>query len=123
NSVDCLLYDLRYALRILRHNPGFTGVAILTLAIGIGANTAIFSVVNAVLLRPLPFRDPRSLCLITERMPAIPVVGPSWLNFQDWRAQSRSFDIAAARNTTLTLTGTGDPERLQAQQSSADLFP
>jgi putative ABC transport system permease protein len=121
--VDTLLYDLRYACRVLRKNPGFTGVAILTLAIGIGANTAIFSVVNAVLLRPLPFRNPASLCLLTERMPTIPVLGPSWLNLQDWRAQSRSFDIAAARNTTLTLTGAGDPERLPAQQASSALFP
>jgi len=115
--VEPLLYDLRFALRVLRKNRGFTAVAILTLAIGIGANTAIFSVVNAVLLRPLPFHDAASLCLLTERMPTIPVLGPSWLNFQDWRAQSRSFDIAAARNTTMTLTGAGDPQRLQTQQA------
>jgi putative ABC transport system permease protein len=121
--VDTLLYDVRYALRALRKNPGFTAVAVLTLAIGIGANTAIFSVANAVLLRPLPFHDPRSLCLLTERMPSIPVLGPSWLNLQDWRAQSRSFDIAAARNTTMTLTGAADPERLQAQQVSAAMLP
>ena len=121
--MDTLLHDFRYALRVLRKNPGFTAVAILTLAIGIGANTAIFSVVNAVLLRPLPFRDPGSLCLVTERMPAIPVLGPSWLNFQDWRTQSRSFELAAARNTTMTITGAGDPERLQAQQASSALFP
>jgi len=121
--VDTLWQDLRYALRVLRKNPGFTAVAIATLPIGIGANTAIFSVVNAVLLRPLPFRDPASLCLLTERMPTIPVVGPSWLNFQDWRARTRSFDLAPARNTTMTFTGAGDPERLQAQQASAALFP
>jgi len=108
---------------VLRKNPGFTAVAIATLAIGIGANTAIFSVVNAVLLRDLPFSEPQSLCLITERMPTIPVVGPSWLNFQDLRDRSRSFDLAPARNTTMTLTGAGDPERLQAQQASAALFP
>jgi putative ABC transport system permease protein len=122
--VNTLLHDLRYALRMLRKNPGFTCVAVLTLAIGIGANTAIFSVVNAVLLRPLPFRDPASLCLLTERMPAFPALGPSWLNFQDWRAQNRSFEnLAAARSATLTLTGAGEPERLQAQQVSAAMFP
>lgn len=121
--MDTLWQDLRYALRVLRKNPGFTIVAVATLATGIGANTAIFSVVNAVLLRPLPFRDPDSLCLITERMPTIPVVGPSWLNFQDLRDRSRSFDLAPARNTTVTLTGEGDPERLPAQQASSTLFP
>jgi putative ABC transport system permease protein len=121
--VDTLWQDLRYAGRVLRKNPGFTAVAVATLAIGVGANTAIFSVVNAVLLRPLPFRDPASLCLVTERMPTIPIVGPSWLNFQDLRDRSRSFDLAPARNTTLTMTGAGDPERLQAQQASAALFP
>ena len=122
--VNALFHDLRYAFRVLRKNPGFTCVAALTLAIGIGANTAIFSVVNAVLLRPLPFRDPASLCLLTERMPEFPVLGPSWLNLQDWRAQNRSFEsVAAARNTTVTLTGAGEPERLQAQQASAGLFP
>jgi putative ABC transport system permease protein len=119
-----LWQDLRYALRSIRKNPGFTAVAVLTLALGIGANTAIFSVVNAVLLRPLPFRDPASLCLLTERMPTIPVLGPSYLNFEDWRAQNRSFEnMAAVRNTTLTLTGAGEPERVQGQMASASLFP
>src|SRR4051794_5674101 len=121
--MDTLWNDLRYAVRVLRKTRGFTAVAVATLAIGVGANTAIFSVVNAVLLRPLPFRDPASLCLITERMPTIPVVGPSWLNFQDLRDRSRSFNLAPARNTTLTMTGAGDPERLPAQQASAALFP
>jgi putative ABC transport system permease protein len=121
--VDTVWQDLRYALRVLRKNPGFTAVAIATLAIGIGANTAIFSVVNAVLLRNLPFPDPNALVLVTERMPTIPIVGPSWLNFQDLRDRSRSLDLAPARNSTMTLTGAGDPERLQAQQASAALFP
>ena len=87
-----LWQDLRYTFRSIRKNPGFTAVAVLTLALGIGANTAIFSVVNALLLRPLPFRDPEALCLLTERMPTIPVVGPSYLNFEDWRTQNRSFE-------------------------------
>jgi putative ABC transport system permease protein len=119
-----LWQDLRYGLRILVKNPGFSAVAVLTLAIGIGANTAIFSVVDAVLLRPLPFQDPAALCLVTERMPTIPVVGPSYLNFLDLRAQSHSFeDVAAARSTTFTLSGSGQPERVPGQMASASLFP
>ena len=116
--------DLRYALRWLRRSPGFTAVACLTLAIGIGANTTIFSIVQAVLLQPLPFRDADRLCLLTERMPNIPVVGPSWENLQDWRTLNRSFEgIGAARIAPITLTGAGEPERLQGQMASADLFP
>ena len=119
-----ILQDLRYGFRMLAKNPGFTAVAVLTLALGIGANTAIFSVVNAVLLRPLPFRDSSALCLLTERKPTIPILGPSYLNFQDWRAQTRSFqDLAAARSTTFTLSGTGQPERVPGQMASASLFP
>src|SRR5271168_5086365 len=108
--------DLRYGLRMLVKSPGFTAVAVLTLAIGIGANTAIFSVVNAVLLRPLPFRDPAALCLLTERMPTIPILGPSYLNFEDWRAQNHSFaDLGADHFQPFTLTGTSQPERVQGQ--------
>jgi putative ABC transport system permease protein len=122
--VPTLFQDLRFSLRLLRKNPAFAAVAIATLALGIGANTALFSVVNAVLLRPLPFRNPESLCLLTERLPTFPTLGPSWQNFQDWRGQAQSFErIAAARNTTFTLTGAGDPERLAGQMASADLFP
>src|SRR5512143_96441 len=102
--------DVRYAVRWLRKSPGFASVAVLTLAIGIGANTAIFSVVQAVLLKPLPFRDPGRLCLLTESMPNIPVLGPSWENFQDWRAQNKSFEgVGAARIAPMTLTGAGEP--------------
>ena len=122
--MQSLWQDLRYGLRVLRKNPGFTAVAVLTLAIGIGANTAIFSVVNAVLLRPLPFRDSQAVCLLTERFPGFPVLGPSWLNLQDWQRQSRSFaSIAAARITLMTLTGAAQPERVQVLQAAAALFP
>jgi putative ABC transport system permease protein len=111
-------------VRWLLKSPGFTAVAVLTLAIGIGANTTIFSVVQAVLLKPLPFRDAARLCLVTERMPASATLGPSWQNLQDWRVQNRSFEgIAVARNAAMTLTGVGEPERLQAQMASHDLFP
>ena len=117
-------HDLRYALRTLRNNPGFAAVTILTLALGIGANTAIFSVINAVLLRPLPFSHPDQLCVITERLASVPVVGPSYENFQDFRDRAKSFSaMSATRITTLTLTGAGEPERLPAQMTSASMFP
>jgi len=117
-------HDLRYALRTLVSNPGFTAVTILTLALGIGANTAIFSVINAVLLRPLPFKNPQQLCVLTERLPSVPVVGPSYQNFQDFRDRAKSFSgISATRLTTLTLTAAGEPERLPAQMTSASMFP
>ena len=116
--------DFRYALRTLSSNPGFTAVTILTLALGIGANTAIFSVINAVLLRPLPFRAPNQLCIVTERLPSVPVVGPSYENFQDFRDRAKSFSaMSATRITTLTLTGSSEPERLAAQMTSASMFP
>jgi putative ABC transport system permease protein len=116
--------DLRYALRTLRNNPGFAAVTILTLALGIGANTAIFSVINAVLLRPLPFGTPNQLCVITESLPSVPVVGPSYQNFQDFRDRAKSFSaMSATRITTLTSTGAGEPERLPAQMTSASMFP
>jgi hypothetical protein len=115
--------DFRYALRTLRKNPGFAAVTILTLALGIGANTAIFSVINAVLLRPLPFSKPEQLCIITERLPEFPLVGPSYQNFQDFRDRAKSFSaISATRITTLTLTGAGEPERLAAQMTSASML-
>jgi putative ABC transport system permease protein len=118
-----LIQDLRYAFRMLRKSPGFAVVAILTLALGIGANTAIFSVVNAVLLRPLPFRNSGQLCLVTESLPSFPSLGPSYENYIDFRDQSKSFvGIAALRNDTYTLTGHGEPERLSAQLATASLF-
>jgi putative ABC transport system permease protein len=117
-------HDLRYAMRTLRNNPGFAAVTILTLALGIGANTAIFSVINAVLLRPLPFSNPDQLCDVTESLPSLPVIGPSYQNFQDFRDRAKSFSaMSATRITTLTLTGAGEPERLAAQMTSASMFP
>jgi putative ABC transport system permease protein len=116
--------DLRYGLRRLMTAPGFTAIVILTLAVGIGTNTAIFSVINAVLLRPLPFRNADQLCIITERIPSLPVVGPSYQNFHDFRDHAKSFSgMSATRITTLTLTGSGEPERLAAQMTSASMFP
>src|SRR5262245_66050205 len=118
------MFDLRYAVRVLAARPGFTAVAVLTLALGIGANTAIFTVVNAVLLRPLPFADPSRVVVLLERASAFPVVTTSWLNYVDWRAQNQSFDaVAAVRNATMTLTGADDPERLPAKMIAAPLLP
>jgi putative ABC transport system permease protein len=112
--------DLRYAIRVLFARPGFSAIAILTLALGIGANTAIFTVVNAVLLRPLPFDDPGRLVLLLERTSQLPTVTTSWPNYVEWRDQSRSFEsIAAMRPLTMTLTGDGEPDRIAAKMVTA----
>ena len=111
--------DLRYGLRTMRREPGFAAVAVLTLALGIGANTAIFSVVNAVLLRPLPYRDPARL--VTVLHDGWKPVAPA--NFLDWREQTGSFEsIAAAQLWGLTLTGLDRPEQLEVLQTSPEMF-
>ncbi len=104
------LQDLKYALRMLMKNPGFAAVAVLTLALGIGANTAIFSVVDAVLLRPLPFPHPERIFAVHQSMPekGIPKSGASYPNFLDWTRQNKSFEeLAAMRDTTMALSGQG----------------
>ncbi|HEY8061306.1 MAG TPA: ABC transporter permease, partial [Gemmatimonadales bacterium] len=114
--------DLRFALRTLRRSPAFTVVAALTLALGIGANTAIFSVVRGILLRPLPFRDPSQLVMVpaTYQGKRIPV---SPANAYDWRSQNRSFSgMAMATNHSAVITGNGDPERLRGFDVGPDLF-
>ncbi len=123
-SLETLLQDLRYSLRQLRKNPGFTSVAVITLALGIGANTAIFSVVDAVLLRSMPYKDPSRLVMIWETYLQFPKVWPSVPNFYDWQAQSRAFDGMGAYRVSrgFTLTGHGEPERLQGTYISANLF-
>jgi len=117
-----VLQDLRYAFRLLAKSPGFTLIAVLTLALGIGANTAIFTVVNAVLLRPLGFRDPSRVVLVAEKT-SYPTVSTSYENYIDWRDQSHSFEsLEATRGATITLTGSGEPERLNARMATAPLF-
>ena len=121
--MNSLLQDFRYALRRLRLTPGFTSIAIITLALGIGANSAIFTVINAVLLRALPFRDPGKLVLLSESIAQFPILSVSYLNYVDWRSQSHSFtEVSAVRSFNMTLTGTGDPERLPAQMANANMF-
>ncbi len=121
--METLIQDVRFAGRRLRKGIGFAAVAVITLALGIGANAAIFSVVNAVLLRPLPYRDPGRLVLLSETTPEFPVFSVSYLNYKDWRDQSRSFEaVGAVRNAAMTLTGSSEPERLPAQMATADLL-
>jgi predicted permease len=119
-----LIQDLRYGLRMLAKNPGFTAVALLTLALGIGANTAIFSVVNGVLLRPLPYPEPGRLMLVYERSREFGHLSVAYPNFLDWRRENHSFtDIAAFRGDDFNFTGSGQPEHLGGEFVSASLLP
>ena len=123
--MEGLLKEIRYAIRGLLKQPGFTAIAVITLALGIGANTAMFSVINAVLLRPLPYHEPDRLVTIWEESPQrgmyeIPV---SFANLRDWIDQNHVFDqISAYTFTNLNLTGAGEPARLDTLRSSANLF-
>jgi len=123
--MNTFLQDLRYGIRMLAKSPGFTVVAIITLALGIGANTAIFSVVNAVLIRPLPYKEPERIVMVWERN--IPrsreqnVISPA--NFQDWQEQSSVFEeMVAFYDNPINLTGTGDPEELSVQNVTTNMF-
>jgi putative ABC transport system permease protein len=119
-----MLHDLRIAWRGFRARPGFALVAVLTLALGIGANTAVFTVVNGVLLAPLPFAEPSRVMVLLESKPSFPILSVSYQNYADWRDRSTSFDaVAAFRTTSLTITGSGDPERLTAKMITATLLP
>src|SRR5580658_1906382 len=116
---ETLLQDLRYGLRTMRRAPGFTLTAVLALALGIGANTAIFSVVNAVLLRPLPYDQPDRLMQVwhtppQKSFPGMPIFTVSPANFLDWRAQNHSFEgMAAYGFGRYTITGSGHPETIR----------
>jgi putative ABC transport system permease protein len=121
-----LKQDLRFGARMLFKNPGFAGVAVLTLALGIGANTAVFSVVNAVLLRPLPFYSPERIVALgqTEAKDRENLSQFSFRNFADLREQAQAFArLAAYYNTNVTLTGQGEAVRLRGVVATADLFP
>ena len=111
--LEQVVEDMRFGLRLLRKNPGFTAVAVLTLALGIGANAAVFSVVYAVLLRPLPYKDPSSLIVLNETTPMVGTVSVSYPNFLDWRSQSRTFsEMAAVRGVGFNLAGVTQPENI-----------
>src|SRR5262249_18474704 len=121
--METLLQDMRYALRMFRNNPVFTAVAVLTLALGIGANTAIFSVVSAVLLRPLPYPDPDRIFLLTEVWRGQPGGSVSGGNYADWKAQSTAFDrVAAMQISSFNLATEGTPDRVSGERVSADFF-
>src|SRR5262250_1769649 len=124
--IETLWQDLRYGARMLMKNPGFTLIAVATLSLGIGANTAIFSVVNALLLRPLPYTEPDRLVQIWQNyQPNIPKLGVSGGDFQVWWEQTQSFAQMAAYlyfPRRLNLTGEGEPEKLSATHATANLF-
>jgi predicted permease len=122
--LDTAARDLRYAIRQLRRSPGFTAVAILTLALGIGANTALFSVVNGVLLNPLPYPHAEQLVTLHESKPNFETGSISYPNFRDWQKDNHSFSsIAIARSYSYSLTGLGEAEQVQARFISSDFFP
>jgi putative ABC transport system permease protein len=124
--MDQLIKDIRYGLRGLWKRPGFTAVAVITLALGIGANAAIFSVVNAVLLRPLPFQDPDRLVIVWEdaAFAGFPRNTPAPGNYLDWKSQAQSFaDMAATHETSMNLTGDGEPQRVATRDVTANFFP
>jgi predicted permease len=122
--IETLFQDVRYGLWILRRNPGFTCVAVLTLALGIGANTAIFSVVNAVLLKPLPYYDPQRLVWVTEGIQFFGEENTTDNDYYHWQAQSKTFEhLVAFYSGNIYLMGRGEPERLDSVRATANLFP
>jgi predicted permease len=122
-SFERLLQDLRYGLRMLAKSPGFTAVAILTLALGIGANTALFSVVNGVLFNPLPYAHPEQLVWLAESKPNFATGSISFPNFQDWQKNNQTFtSMGLSRGYSYNLTGLGDAEQLRARLISSDFF-
>ena len=125
NYIESFLQDVRYGLRMLAKNPGFTAVAVLTLALGIGGNVAVFSLLDAVSLRPLPYSHPDRLFMLfpIETKSQRAMVSSSYPNFQDWHEQSHAFEgMAAFHEEPLNLTGTPEPERLDGLSSTPGLF-
>ncbi len=123
--MNVLIQDIRYGLRMLAKSPGFTAIAVLTLALGIGANTAIFSVVNAVLLRPLPFPHSEQLVSVEyfNTVAKVPQETASYPDFFDWRNQNQVFShITSFRDSSYTLTGNGEPAHLSGEVVSSDFF-
>jgi predicted permease len=126
NLFEGIVQDVRYAVRMLMKSPGFTAVAVLTLALGIGANTAIFSIVDAVLLRPLPFKDPSKLAMLNESLesigsPEVPASPPDIVVIE--RTQKSFTSLGAFQNKDFDLAGGGEPEHIPAARVSASIFP
>ena len=122
--LETLWSDIRFGLRMLRKNPGFTAVALATLALGIGGNTAIFSIVNGVLLNPLPFPQPDRLVALHESKPNFEQGSISYPNFLDWQRDNRTFSsMAVTRRTAFSFTGKGEAEQVNAEFVTADFFP
>jgi len=125
--MSILAQDLRYAARQLRNSPGFAAAAVLTLALGIGANTAVFSVVNTVLLEPLPYRQPERLVSVMTLRTRNAVPVPSSLSFPDFfdlRARNHTFEhLITSHDTNMVLTGSGEPQQLDGQVATWDMFP
>jgi predicted permease len=121
--MQTLLQDIRYGIRTLASNAGFTIVAVLTLTLGIGANTAIFSVINAVLLQPLPYRDPGRLVTLSEKTPEFDTMSISYPNLLDWQKDNRSFEsLGGYRWNEYDLTGSGMPEHLAGKMVTSEFF-
>lgn len=122
-KMDSLLKDIRYGLRSVLKHKGFTLIAVLTIALGVGANTAIFTVINGVLLKALPFPEPQQLIALTESSKEVPVMAVSYPNYLDWRAQQTTLENMAARLPAGgILTGGGEPERITGRLVNASFF-
>src|ERR1700733_10023577 len=122
--MTALLQDLKFAARMLAKSPAFTAVAILTLALAIGANTALFSVVNGVLLSPLPYPEPDQLVTLHESKPNFNTGSISYPNFLDWQKQNHTLSaMAISRSYSFSLIGLGPAEQAQAQFVTSDFFP
>ena len=123
NTMNTIFQDMRYGIRMLVKTPALTAIVILALALGIGANTAIFSVINAVVLRPLPYDQAEQLLFLNERSPVLDEMSISYPNFTDWRNQNHIFEkIGVYNRNSYNLTGYGEAERILTGQVSADLF-
>ena len=123
--MESLKQDLRYGTRILQENPGFTAVAVLTLALGIGANTGIYSIVHAVMIRPLPAQEPHNLVRVFETNPSrgLSTFSTSIPNYQSWNQDARSLELAAFIRVARNWTGNGEPERLEGVAATSSFLP
>src|SRR5262249_34447903 len=123
NSIETLIQDLRYGARMLRKSPGFTFAAAITLALGIGANTAIFSVVNVVLLKPVPYYDPQRLVWVTMLVNGNDNQSAPAKGYLNWQAESKSFEhLVAFGSGAVNWTGGGEPQRLSSVWVTANTF-